>query len=92
MLNKLTYVCNIFILQKDLFMTFANIVFPVFKQLTECMTKQQLKMTHPRFMGYILERFTSMFLHAYQDARHKIGIMPLVTVDAHIHEKWSSNA
>jgi hypothetical protein len=49
-------------------------------------------MTHPRFMGYILERFTSMFLHAYQDMGYKIGIMPLVTIDAHIHEKWSSNA
>ena len=89
MLNNLTYVCNIFILRKDLFMTFSNIVFPVFKELSKCMTEEQLRMTHPRFMGYILERFTSIFLHAYQEMGFKIGIMPLVTIDAHIHEKWT---
>ena len=90
MKQKRTYVCNIFVLKRELFMTFANIVFPTFKQLKQFIPDEQLKFIHPRFMGYILERFTSMFLYAFQMLDHKFSVLPLLTIDAQIHEKWET--
>jgi len=59
-----SYVCNIFVLKKELFHEFCSIAFPVFVELKSMLSDNDLKNIHPRFMGYILERFTSTYLHA----------------------------
>lgn len=88
---KQQFVCNIFVLKKELFLQYYNIFFPTFVQLLNEIPKNNIKSMFPRFMGYILERFTSCYLHMLINTHKKIAICPLLTVDAHIHEKWYAN-
>lgn len=59
-----SYVCNIFILKARYFHEYCDIAFPTFVKMKQMLSDNELKDIHPRFMGYILERFTSMYLHA----------------------------
>lgn len=86
-INK-TFCCNIFILKNNLFREFADAAFPVFQHMLEKMPKERLKTVHPRFMGYFLERFTSIYLWSLTALGYKLKIFPLLTVDANIHKKW----
>ena len=86
------YVCNIFVLESSLFKQYATIIHNTIKKLIANISNDQLNKMHPRFMGYILERFTSCYLYAIQKIGKKISHVPLLTIDAHIHQKWENNA
>lgn len=91
MKSKKTYVCNIFVLRKEMFFEYAKTVFPVFKELYKSIPQHSLSNIHPRFMGYILERFTSLYLTAYNLLGKKIAVIPVLTIDANVHKKWDPN-
>lgn len=86
---KQTFCCNIFVLKTELFKQFADAAFPVFQNMLEKMPIERLKSAHPRFMGYFLERFTSIYLWSLIILGHKIRQIPLLTIDANIHKKWN---
>ena len=88
--NNKTYVCNIFILHKDECLDYSKNAFSVFKHLMNNLSLEQLNNIHPRFMGYILERFTSLYLTALNLMNKRIGIFPVLTVDASVHMKWDA--
>ena len=79
------YLCNMFILKKELFQEYSENVFKVFKVLYSEIPYEQLKSINQRFMGYIQERFTSCYLHAFQMIGKKIASIPLYTFDTHIY-------
>lgn len=88
MKNELTYVCNIFTLKREFFEEYMRLVVPACKAAYESVEKSQLKYIHPRFIGYILERFTSLYLHAIQLLGNKLAVIPLMTLDGSKHVKW----
>lgn len=91
MANDCIYVCNIFTMKRELFETYGQIVFAACHKLNEFVKNIDISNFHKRWMGYILERFTSCIIHAFQLAGYNFGICSLITTDGHIHEPYEKH-
>lgn len=80
------FVCNIFTLKTSLFNEYCQTVFAAVKKLAEFAEDIDTSKFHKRWMGYILERYTSSMLKAFQADGAKLGIVPLLTIDGWKHE------
>lgn len=92
MLNQHIYVCNIFTMKTKLFMQYCSIVFNAVEKLYAFSQTIDTSKFHKRWMGYILERYTSVVLQSFQLAKlAKFGVVPLLTIDGWKHEPFEKH-
>lgn len=87
-LNDNIYVCNIFTMKSELFRIYGKTIFPTYLQLADYIKDKDTSKFHKRWMGYVLERFTSSMLYAFQYAGCYFIKCPLITVNGWKHEQY----
>ena len=85
------YVCNIFTMNTKLFRLYGEIIFTTFMQLSEFVKDKDTTKFHPRWMGYIMERFTSCFIKMMQISGKTFQVVPLITIDGSKHEPFEKH-
>ena len=81
------YLCNIFVLQKNLFNELCSMMFSSVVQFASIAGDFYKKNFHPRWLGYFTERLVSCYLHAIQLSGEKIMHLPLLTINGSQHNK-----
>lgn len=90
-IQKPNYLCNLFTLKTDIFVEYCNIIKNTVDKILETIPSDVFSSLHPRCLGYILERFTSSYLHAKTFSGSNFIHMPLMTLNGEVHEKWEKN-
>lgn len=90
-LNDKLYVCNIFTMRTMLFQTYGEIISKTMLEISKLIETKDTSKFHPRWMGYVLERFTSCIIQAFQMSGHKFSVCPLITVDGWKHEPFEKH-
>ena len=90
-LNDKIYVCNIFTMKSSLFQIYGSTIASTVKQLAKFVEDKDTTNFHKRWMGYIMERFTSSIIQAFQLAGHRFLVAPLITIDGWKHEPFEKH-
>jgi hypothetical protein len=83
----LTYLCNIFTASRNTFFEYANCCIKTCIDFYNSLTSNEKRHIHPRGLGFLLERLTSVYFHAKQLHNKNMFLhIPLMTIDGNIHE------